>query len=112
MFLLLRYKNIALKNEEIIKLQHGGKIVRTSIGLIQFGAVPETIKESMAAPEGVPTIFVLPHRLFNLDRGISVSDIEFPLYYNFFVLKRKVKIIGTVDQIEAMRVVLDRKSVV
>lgn len=77
------FKIVALRHDKVISLQHGGKIVRTSKGLIQFGAVPETIKESMVTESGVPTVFVLPHRLFDLDRGISVSDIEFPLYFNF-----------------------------
>ena len=51
--------------EKYIILPRGGYIVPTSAGIIQFGAPPETIKDTMVTDAGVPEIFVLPHEMFN-----------------------------------------------
>jgi hypothetical protein len=54
-------------------------IVRTSAGTIQFGAPPETIKDTIGSGEGVAPIFVLTRSFFAYDRGISFAELEFPI---------------------------------
>jgi CRP-like cAMP-binding protein/ribonuclease BN (tRNA processing enzyme) len=73
-----------------LRLPRGGAIVSTSAGAIQLGAPPETIKDALAAGVGVPSIFVLPSVWFSRSRGLTVAELEFPVYYNFFVLGRRV----------------------
>lgn len=74
-------------------LPRGGALVETSAGWIQFGAVPETIKDTMRHEGGVPRIFVIPPRMFSVERGISFADLEFPIYFNFFALGRKIVVL-------------------
>jgi CRP-like cAMP-binding protein/phosphoribosyl 1,2-cyclic phosphodiesterase len=85
-------------NGTITELPRGGYLVQTKAGYIQFGSPPETIKDTMMLPESVPQIYVLPRKLFNPDKGISLAELEFPIYFNFFVKKRKTHIIGTKEQ--------------
>ncbi|MCP4134633.1 MAG: cAMP/cGMP-dependent 3',5'-cyclic-AMP/GMP phosphodiesterase [bacterium] len=87
-------------------LPRGGYLVDSPIGYIQVGSPPETIKDTMLLPKGVPQIFVLPNKLFNWHRGISVADIEFPIYFNFFIKKRKTYIICTKSQYKRIKKVL------
>ena len=68
----------------ITELPRGGNLVQTDAGYIQFGSPPETIKDTMLLPESVPQVFVLPRKLFNPDKGISLAELEFPIYFNFF----------------------------
>ncbi len=74
----------------LVELDRGGVLVETRIGPIQFGYPPETIKDTMVRPSGVPQVFVAPKTLFCVDRGISFADIEFPVYFNFFANRRPV----------------------
>ncbi len=74
-------------------LPRGGVVVKTSAGLVQFGIPPETIKDSIITNREVPTTFVVPHERFDRRRGINVSEVEFPAYYNFFILKRRVQLV-------------------
>jgi CRP-like cAMP-binding protein/phosphoribosyl 1,2-cyclic phosphodiesterase len=85
--------------ELVTVLPRGGYLIDSPVGYIQFGAPPETIKDTMALPESVPQIFVLPRELFHRQKGISIAELEFPIYYNFFIRKRRTTIIGTRDQI-------------
>ena len=39
-------------------------------------------------------------------KGISIAEIEFPIYYNFFLKKRRTTIICREDQFEQMKKVL------
>ncbi len=87
-------------------LRRGGYLVGTDFGCIQFGAPPETIKDTMGLPCGVPQYFVLPSTMFNWIRGTSLAEIEFPLYYNFFFKKRKTYLIGTTEQLRRLHAVL------
>ena len=75
-------------DDNITVLHRGGYLVDTSIGYIQFGSPPETIKDTMVFPKNVPNIFVLPQNMFNWIKGISIAEIEFPIYYNFFLKKK------------------------
>ncbi len=79
-------------------LPRGGFLVDSPEGYIQFGAPPETIKDTMALPKSVPLVFVLPRALFDWRKGINLADLEFPIYYNFFIRKQKTRIICTREQ--------------
>jgi CRP-like cAMP-binding protein len=80
-------------SEAAISLPRGGLYVKTSKGAIQFGMPPETIKDSMAAGLQVPTVYVVPHQPFHRRRGLNVAECEFPAYYNFFILKRRIRLV-------------------
>ena len=82
----------------VSELPRGGVLVRTSEGNIQFGAPPETIKDTIPTEDSVPQLFVLPRELFNWQKGINVADMEFPIYFNFFLKKQKVTVFGTEEQ--------------
>ncbi|MFC1669355.1 cAMP/cGMP-dependent 3',5'-cyclic-AMP/GMP phosphodiesterase [Spirochaetota bacterium] len=90
----------------VTTLPRGGYLIDTPIGYIQFGSPPETIKDTMALPKDVPQIFVLPGELFNWIKGISVAEVEFPIYYNFFLKKKKTYIICKEEQFHRMKRVL------
>lgn len=82
----------------VVSLQRGGYLVRTSAGYIQFGAPPETIKDTMILDSGVPRIFVLPDNMFHWQKGINLADMEFPIYFNFFLKKKKTYVVCTDQQ--------------
>lgn len=92
--------------EVVTALPRGGFLVDTSAGYIQVGAPPETIKDTMLLPASVPQIFVLPARLFNPEKGISLSELEFPVYFNFFIKKRKTTIVALPEQAACLKKVL------
>ena len=83
----------ARKLGEIIQLKRGGAVVMTSAGPVQIGSPPETIKDSMRYDFSVPSIYILPSRLYREEWGVSLAELEFPVYFNFFVLKRKTVIV-------------------
>ncbi|MBN1531080.1 MAG: cAMP/cGMP-dependent 3',5'-cyclic-AMP/GMP phosphodiesterase [Spirochaetes bacterium] len=92
--------------DNVITLPRGGYLVDTPAGYIQFGSPPETIKDTMSMEKDVPGILVLPFFMFNWLKGISVGEIEFPLYYNFFLRKKKTVILCREDQFQSMKRVL------
>jgi CRP-like cAMP-binding protein/ribonuclease BN (tRNA processing enzyme) len=49
----------------------------------------------------VPTVFVLPKELFDRRRGVNVAECEFPAYFNYFAMKRKIRLL--VDSAEMER---------
>jgi CRP-like cAMP-binding protein/ribonuclease BN (tRNA processing enzyme) len=81
-------------------LPRGGYYVRTSAGAIQIGIPPETIKDVMGLALDVPAAYVLPRELFDRRRGLSVAEFEFPAYYSFFLLKRRVRLVVATSDIE------------
>lgn len=85
------------KNDRITTLPRGGLRVETKAGPVQFGLPPETIKDSMVLGLKVPTHFVIPKVRFDRRTGINVAEFEFPAYYNFFLLRRRVNLITTPD---------------
>lgn len=91
----------------VTELPRGGYLVQTPGGYFQFGAPPETIKDTMFLPEGVPTVFVLPKHFFNWRKGISVAELEFPIYYNFFLKKRKTILICNNEQFVRFKTVFN-----
>lgn len=86
-----------------IRLPRGGVYVKTLAGAIQFGIPPDTIKDSMSLGLNVPSLFVVPHERFNLELGINVAEIEFPAYFNFFILQKDVGVLVTESQQEDLR---------
>ncbi|NCB38364.1 MAG: cAMP/cGMP-dependent 3',5'-cyclic-AMP/GMP phosphodiesterase [Erysipelotrichia bacterium] len=95
---------------EIIQLARGGTLIKTPSGSLQVGAPPETIKDTMRILGDVPDTFVIPNRVFSAERGVSLADIEFPAYYNFFIKRRPIRVIGHRHQLETILCVL-RESV-
>jgi CRP-like cAMP-binding protein len=85
-------------NGVVTPLPRGGYLVDTPEGYIQFGSPPETIKDTMGLPKSVPEVFVLPRALFDWRKGINLADLEFPIYYNFFIRKKKTRILCTQTQ--------------
>ncbi len=90
----------------LYKLPRGGYLAETPAGNIQFGAPPETIKDTMHLKSGVPDIFVLAEEMFSWIKGISVGEIEFPLYYNYFLRNKKTLIICRKNQLDRIKKVL------
>lgn len=95
--------NTMEKSEGITHLPRGGIVVESSVGPIQFGLPPESIKDHMSLKREVPTHFVIPAdpfvRQIGPSQGLNVGEFEFPTYFNFFLKKRRVNLI--VDSAEA-----------
>lgn len=79
--------------ESVLHLPRGGTQVRTSAGTIQFGLPPETIKDAMAMKLDPPALYVVPKEPFDRASGVNVAEFEFPAYYSFFLLKKKVRLL-------------------
>ncbi len=57
----------------------------------------------------VPVIFVVPATMFHRQRGVNVAEIEFPSYYNYFILNRRTKlIVPTPEHERAIRTILEQ----
>ncbi|KYR02651.1 cAMP/cGMP-stimulated cAMP/cGMP phosphodiesterase [Tieghemostelium lacteum] len=93
--------------ETIQPKEEGAFIYKSSIGPIQIGIPPETIKTSLKKNELVPQIYVLPHTLSS--RGVSYSEVEFPVFFNFFIKKAasnpnfRVIMVGHKDQLDRVQ---------
>lgn len=66
--------------------------------VVQIGAYPETIKDTLKGETGVPNLFIQPESLFDIHNGISLSELEFPLYYNYYVKGKKLRFICRPEQ--------------
>ncbi|MHB2015453.1 MAG: cyclic nucleotide-binding domain-containing protein [Candidatus Xenobia bacterium] len=88
---------------EPIVLPRGGALLESPLGPIQYGAVPETIKDTMELEHGVPTIFVTPQYLFDACRGMSLAELEFPAYWNTFCRNTRTTIICRPGQYGRLR---------
>ena len=69
---------------------------------LQVGDYPETIKDTMTSSEGVPQIFVVPERLFDAYLGVSAAELEFPVYFNFYLKGRKLRFICRQKQLRPL----------
>ncbi|KAM3132704.1 hypothetical protein pb186bvf_015249 [Paramecium bursaria] len=104
--LLLEEIQLAYDIEDnLIPLQRGGHIIKTSIGPIQYGLPPETVKDSLNLGLEVPTYYIIPFHRFNKKFGISVAEFEFPAYFNFFVKHKQVILICTKEAEASIRIV-------
>ena len=88
------------------RLPRGGVLIPTSIGNLQLGVPPETIKDTMVMAGGVPQVFILPQYLFDLTRGIALAELEFPIYFNFFIKKQKTRVVCGAAQLRRIEVVV------
>jgi len=102
----MTFKPLTELTEEVTSLPRGGYLIDTSVGYIQFGSPPETLKDTIFLPRGVPHYFVLPMEHFHPSVGMSVAEIEFPIYYNYFLKKTKTTIYVHPDHIDNLRIVL------
>lgn len=81
-------------DEKCIFLKKGGTLINSSIGYIQYGIPPETLKDTMKLGFPVPEYFIIPDKTFDWNDGMSLMEFEFPVYYNFFLRKQnKTKLI-------------------
>lgn len=92
-----------LDDGDVHALPGGGLWFRTPIGAVQLGAPPETLKDTLATKDGVPRVVILPERLVDMDRGVANADLEFPIYWNLFVQKRPLIVVGTAAQGDRIR---------
>jgi CRP-like cAMP-binding protein len=81
-----------------ICLPKGGILIPTAGGNIQFGIPSETIKDTMTLEGGVPATYIVPNFMFDITRGVSLADVEFPIYFNFFIKKGKTRIVCSENQ--------------
>jgi hypothetical protein len=88
-----------------IKLAKGGYVFETKIGNIQFGIPPETVKDSLIQGLKVPTYYIVPTSRFDKALGITLCEFEFPAYYNYFFLKKRVVLICDAAQEKAIRAI-------
>ncbi len=84
------------------ELGRGGQLVQWGDLHLQVGAYPETIKDTMTSSEGVPQIFVVPERLFDAYLGVSAAELEFPVYFNFYLKGRKLRFICRQKQLRPL----------
>lgn len=77
----------------VVRLSRGGTYVPSPHGPVQVGVPPETIKDALAAGLEVPSIFVVPPELFDRRRGLTLAEVEFPSYFNYFVRKRRTTLV-------------------
>ncbi|GBG31824.1 cGMP-dependent 3',5'-cGMP phosphodiesterase A [Hondaea fermentalgiana] len=87
-------------------LPRGGVVIRTTIGPVQFGMPPETVKDSMAMGLQVPEIYVVPRERFNMSAGVNVCELEFPAFFNFFIRKRKTTLVTHRDAWEDLLTIM------
>lgn len=86
----------------LIQLSRGGVLIPASGGHIQFGVPSETIKDTIKREGGVPSTYIIPQFMFDQTRGVALADVEFPIYYNFFLSKRKTNIVCSKRQRESI----------
>lgn len=85
-----------------IELERGGIVVHKPGFALQIGAYPETIKDTMEGDTGVPDLFLVPQSMFDLHNGLSAAELEFPLYFNYYLRKRKLRIICRKHQVRPL----------
>ncbi|RLN59361.1 hypothetical protein BBJ28_00005341 [Nothophytophthora sp. Chile5] len=89
---------------ETIKLPRGGVVACTSIGPVQLGMPPETIKDSMKLGLPVPRHYIVPSEPFTktlgANMGVNVAEFEFPAYCNFFFKRQCVNLIVSSQDVE------------
>jgi len=99
-------KNGNVGSFEVRKMERGGILITDDEFMLQIGAYPESIKDTMKIKRGVPDLYLLPEELFDLELGVNAADIEFPAYYNFFIKGRKLRFICHSHQLRPIMRVL------
>lgn len=90
----------------VVALSRGGLWVNTPAGPVQLGAPPETIKDTLVREGGVARTILLPRTFVDVRRGRSLVDVEFPIYFNLFVKKRPLIVVGPAAAEERLRVAI------
>lgn len=101
----LSHSNSEIITENVTELLRGGMVVKTKIGNIQVGIPPETIKDSIVQGIDIPGIFVIPTRHYSKESFINVAEFEFPAYFNFFIKRKRIRIICTAEQEKNLRII-------
>jgi len=91
---------------EVYDLPRGGQVVVWGKFVAQIASYPETIKDTMGQSHGVPQVYILPERLFDISLGVSRSEVEFPTYFNFYLNQRKTIIVCRRHQLKPVMRVL------
>lgn len=91
---------------KVTNLQRGGLLVEWGDFRAQIGAYPETIKDTLVDVEGVPQLFILPERLFDTHLGVTMAELEFPVYFNYYVKQRQVSFLCRTHQLRPVLEVL------
>lgn len=89
---------MADQQNSYVLLKRGGVLIQTPAGYFQFGIPPETIKDTMGLEGSVPRVFIVPEYMFDLQYGVALAEMEFPIYYNFFIKNQKTIIICNENQ--------------
>lgn len=95
-------RKVPRKQEQLIRLPRGGIVIHTSLGNIQFGMPPETVKDSMLMGIDVPEIYVIPTRRFDFNSCLNVAEFEFPAYFNFFIRRKQITLVCSQEAKEAI----------
>lgn len=101
----LSHSNSEIMTENVTELLRGGMVVKTKVGNIQVGMPPETVKDSIVQGIDIPGIFVIPTRHYSKESFINVAEFEFPAYFNFFVKRKRIRIICTAEQERDLRTI-------
>ena len=92
-------------NEKIVTLLRGGFVVKTLIGNIQVGMPPETIKDTMNLGLAMPNVFIVPRERYDKKSFLNVAEFEFPAYFNFFISRKRIRILCTKDTKKLLEIV-------
>ena len=95
-------KDTPRDNFEVHDLQRGGQLIKWGEFVAQITSYPETIKDTMSESYGVPQIYIMPERLFDIHLGVSCSEIEFPIYFNFYLNQQKTILVCRKQQVQAI----------
>ena len=54
---------------------------------------PETVKDCINMKLDIPNYYVVPTKRFDNKSFVNVCEFEFPAYFNFFVIRKRIKLI-------------------
>lgn len=94
------------KNPVPVKFERSDCRVLTTkrSGSLQFGAPAEIIKELMNNKVDAPQTLILSADF--VKSGELMNEVEFALYFNAFFKQRKIRMVGTSEQLNAARIIL------
>jgi len=101
---ILAYDSVPILEQT--KLPRGGVSMESqSVGRVQFGIPPETIKDSMRLGLTVPSVYIVPVERFCREMGpalgVNLAEFEFPAYFNYFVNKKKCTLVVDSEDAES-----------
>lgn len=66
---------------------------------------PETIKDCILQGVDIAGVYIVPTERFDRKHYVNVSEFEFPAYFNFFITRKKVRLVCSKESEAALRVV-------